>query len=101
MIITKEVHILVARDLRIGTTAPGDSAVDAACRQFLLDIMIAHPGGIPGKSKPDFGDECEQRFAISSRSFARIWDDCIRSTGAKAFKKRGPRGPQKNPRRRT
>lgn len=97
----KEVHILGARGILVGSTAPGDSDADAACRQFLLDTMLANRGGIAGKSKPDFWEECEQRFAVSSRSFARIWDECIRSTGAKAFKKRGPRGPQKNPRRRS
>jgi hypothetical protein len=95
-----EVHILGARDLLIGTTAPGDSAADAACRQFLIDLMLANPGGIPGKSKPDFLRECQLRFGIPKRSFDRIWAFCIDRTGARAFGKRGPRGPQKNRRRR-
>ena len=60
-----EVHILKARDLLIGTTAPGDSAADAACRQFLIDLMLDNPGGIAGKSKEDFLNECKLKFKTS------------------------------------
>ena len=85
-----EVHILKARDLLIGTTVPGDSAADAACRQFLIDLMLDNPRGIAGKSKEDFLNECKFKFGISKRSFDRIWAFCIGRTDARAFGKRGP-----------
>jgi hypothetical protein len=91
-------HELKADDLEVGLARPGDSLAQAKTRQFLRNLMRSSPRP-EGKTKSDWRRECRERFGIPTRSFDRIWDEVIDFTNAVAYRRSGPRGPHRSPRR--
>jgi hypothetical protein len=92
-------HVLSATSLIVGEGMPGDTPEEAQARSALVDFMRQHPTPPPGKTKDDFRKEWCKCYRISRRSFLVIWDWAIQRSGSIAYKKQGPRGPLRNPRR--
>jgi hypothetical protein len=91
----KENYQLVPEPIELGSDRPGDSEAQAQARDYLRRLMREYPNGVPGKRKPDFRNECAQQFRTSDREFEWLWREEIAGSGAKGWRKRGPRGPRR------